>query len=165
MSAARPCLRRTEWEPRGGDRGPPPQCPSVLLVSSMGERRRDYLPRLGPRRGRSVRTLSGVPSYPTPLGADDEQGGHDGRAVRFSGGSVPVTDTERPGRVERYLRDLMHEGPIHFTLIDPDKSPRATAGRVAQGAVAEGSHAILLGGSTGMSPEKMGAAARAVKGS
>ena len=76
-----------------------------------------------------------------------------------------MTDTERPGRVERYLRDLMHEGPIHFTLIDPDKSPSATAGRVAQGAVAEGSHAILLGGSTGMSPEKMGAAARAVKGS
>jgi len=57
----------------------------------------------------------------------------------------------------------MREGPIHFTLIDPDKSPSDIAGRVAADAVAQGSHAILLGGSTGMTPEKMGAAARAVK--
>jgi phosphoglycerol geranylgeranyltransferase len=70
-----------------------------------------------------------------------------------------------PGRVERYLLDLLRGGPIHFTLIDPDKSPSGTAGRVAARAVEEGSHAILLGGSTGMSPEKMGAAARAVKAS
>jgi phosphoglycerol geranylgeranyltransferase len=74
-----------------------------------------------------------------------------------------VNEPGGPGRVERYLRDLLRGGPIHFTLIDPDKSPSATAGRVAEAAVGEGSHAVLLGGSTGMSPEKMGAAARAVK--
>lgn len=68
-----------------------------------------------------------------------------------------------PGRVERYLLDRMRGGPVHFTLIDPDKSPSATAGKVAAEAVAQGSHAILLGGSTGMTPEKMGAAARSVK--
>jgi len=74
-----------------------------------------------------------------------------------------LTRSGGPGRVERYLLERMAEGPIHFTLIDPDKSPSTTAGKVAQAAVAGGSHAILLGGSTGMSPEKMGAAARAVK--
>jgi phosphoglycerol geranylgeranyltransferase len=74
-----------------------------------------------------------------------------------------VTAAAGPGRVERHLRELLRGGPIHFTLIDPDKSPAAIAGRVAHAAVAEGSHAILLGGSTGMSPEKMGAAALAVK--
>jgi phosphoglycerol geranylgeranyltransferase len=57
----------------------------------------------------------------------------------------------------------MAEGPIHFTLIDPDKSPSEVAGRVARLAVEAGSHAILLGGSTGMTPGKMGDAARAVK--
>jgi phosphoglycerol geranylgeranyltransferase len=74
-----------------------------------------------------------------------------------------LTLSAGPGKVERYVLDRMKTGPVHFTLIDPDKSPSHTAGKVAERAVAEGSHAILLGGSTGMSPEKMGAAARAVK--
>jgi phosphoglycerol geranylgeranyltransferase len=59
--------------------------------------------------------------------------------------------------------DQLGGGPIHFTLIDPDKCGGDRAGRVARGAVDAGSHAILLGGSTGISPEKMGAAARSVK--
>jgi phosphoglycerol geranylgeranyltransferase len=74
-----------------------------------------------------------------------------------------MTGPSGPGRIERHLRDLIARGPIHFTLIDPDKSPSATAARVATEAVAAGSHSILLGGSTGVTPEKMGAAARAVK--
>jgi phosphoglycerol geranylgeranyltransferase len=74
-----------------------------------------------------------------------------------------VTTPGGPGRVERYLLERMGGGPIHFTLVDPDKSAGERAGRIAQGAVRAGSHAILLGGSTGISPEKMGAAARAVK--
>jgi phosphoglycerol geranylgeranyltransferase len=76
-----------------------------------------------------------------------------------------VTPARGPGKVERYLLDQLADGPIHFTLIDPDKSPSETAGRIAALAVAEGSHAVLLGGSTGMTPDKMGAAARAVKAS
>ncbi|MGP8072225.1 MAG: geranylgeranylglyceryl/heptaprenylglyceryl phosphate synthase [Thermoplasmata archaeon] len=68
-----------------------------------------------------------------------------------------------PGRVERYLREEMAHGPIHLTLIDPDKSPVEAAARTAAQAVSAGSHLILLGGSTGISPEKMGAAASAVK--
>lgn len=68
-----------------------------------------------------------------------------------------------PGRVERYIEDQLAGGPLHFTLIDPDKSRGAKAAEVARGAVALGSHAILLGGSTGISREVMGEAARAIK--
>jgi phosphoglycerol geranylgeranyltransferase len=50
-----------------------------------------------------------------------------------------------------------------MTLIDPDKSPGERAGALARGAVELGSDAIMLGGSTGITPEKMGAAARAVR--
>ncbi len=70
-----------------------------------------------------------------------------------------------PGRVERYLAQQLEGGPLHFTLIDPDKSPGETAGRIARGAVDLGSHLILLGGSTGISPAVVGVAARAIKAS
>jgi phosphoglycerol geranylgeranyltransferase len=68
------------------------------------------------------------------------------------------------GPVERRLRELMDGGPIHLTLIDPEKSPGARAADVAQGAVEAGSHAVLLGGSTGITRELMGEAARAIRG-
>lgn len=67
------------------------------------------------------------------------------------------------GRVEDYLARELQQGPLHFTLIDPDKSPGDRAAEIARSAVGFGSHAILLGGSTGISREKMGAAATAVK--
>jgi phosphoglycerol geranylgeranyltransferase len=67
------------------------------------------------------------------------------------------------GRVEDRLAQRCSEGPIHFTLIDPDKSSGARAGAIAAGAEALGSDAVLLGGSTGISTEKMGATARAIK--
>lgn len=76
-----------------------------------------------------------------------------------------MSDSRAPGRVEKYLADRLRGGPIHFTLIDPDKSPGETAGAVARGAVSLGSHLVLLGGSTGISPEGVAAAARAVKSS
>ncbi|MGI0132520.1 MAG: geranylgeranylglyceryl/heptaprenylglyceryl phosphate synthase [Thermoplasmata archaeon] len=66
-------------------------------------------------------------------------------------------------RVARYLADHLTRGPLHFTLIDPDKSGGPRAGEIARGAVDLGSDVILLGGSTGISREGMGAAARAVK--
>lgn len=67
------------------------------------------------------------------------------------------------GRVLDGLTERLRAGPLHFTLIDPDKSPGALAAKIAEGAVALGSDAILLGGSTGISREKMAEAARAVK--
>jgi phosphoglycerol geranylgeranyltransferase len=74
-----------------------------------------------------------------------------------------VTGAPRPGRVERYLLDQIARGPIHLTLIDPDKSPGDAAAKTAAGAVHAGSHVILLGGSTGITPAGMGEAATAVK--
>ncbi len=67
------------------------------------------------------------------------------------------------GRVEAYLHDRLERGPVHLTLIDPDKSPGAAAARIARGAVDLGSDVILLGGSTGISRDVMGAAAEAIK--
>jgi phosphoglycerol geranylgeranyltransferase len=74
-----------------------------------------------------------------------------------------VTSQPSPGRVEQYLREHLAGGPLHFTLIDPDKSPGEKAAALAQGAVSLGSHVILLGGSTGISREVMGEAARTIK--
>ena len=67
------------------------------------------------------------------------------------------------GRVLEHLLAGLKHGPLHFTLIDPDKSPGDSAAAVARGAAELGSDAILLGGSTGISPEKMAQAARAIK--
>jgi phosphoglycerol geranylgeranyltransferase len=67
------------------------------------------------------------------------------------------------GRVLQYLTDKLRRGPLHMTLIDPDKRGGAVAAKVASAAVALGSDAIMLGGSTGISPEIMAETARAVK--
>jgi phosphoglycerol geranylgeranyltransferase len=67
------------------------------------------------------------------------------------------------GKVQQYLTEQLRGGPIHLTLLDPEKVDGPEAARIAKGAVKLGSHAILLGGSTGISPSSMGAAARAVK--
>ncbi|MCI4331045.1 MAG: geranylgeranylglyceryl/heptaprenylglyceryl phosphate synthase [Thermoplasmata archaeon] len=74
-----------------------------------------------------------------------------------------MTAEPRSGRVLSYLHERLRRGPLHFTLIDPDKSPGERAAEIAQGAVALGSDAILLGGSTGISSEGMGEAAEAVR--
>ncbi len=74
-----------------------------------------------------------------------------------------MTPSRRHGRVEEYLHEHLEKGPVHFTLIDPDKSPGKRAAKVARGAVDLGSDVILLGGSTGISREVMGATASAVK--
>jgi phosphoglycerol geranylgeranyltransferase len=65
--------------------------------------------------------------------------------------------------VEEYLHERLENGPVHFTLIDPDKSPGAKAATIARGAVELGSDVILLGGSTGISREVMETTAVAVK--
>ncbi len=68
-----------------------------------------------------------------------------------------------PGPVERRLTERLRGGPIHFTLIDPEKSGAAASADVARAAAKLGTDAILLGGSTGISPDGIGAAARAIK--
>ena len=66
-------------------------------------------------------------------------------------------------KVAEYLRERIRRGPVHFTLIDPEKSTGDAAAGIARGAVALGSDAILLGGSTGISPERMRSTALAVR--
>ncbi len=74
-----------------------------------------------------------------------------------------MTPSAAVGPVERRLQERAAHGPMHFTLIDPEKSPGARAGELARGAADAGSDAILLGGSTGITPAKVGEAARAVR--
>jgi phosphoglycerol geranylgeranyltransferase len=61
-----------------------------------------------------------------------------------------------------WLQERLREGPIHFTLIDPDKTPGEKAGDVAARAHELGTDVILLGGSTGIDAARMGEAAEAV---
>ena len=67
------------------------------------------------------------------------------------------------GPVERRLSELVERGPVHLTLIDPEKSSPDRSAALARDAVALGSAGIMLGGSTGISRERMDATARAVK--
>lgn len=67
------------------------------------------------------------------------------------------------GRVTGYLRERLRHGPMHWTLIDPDKSTPDAAAAVAREAVELGSDAILLGGSTGIARARMDEVVRAVK--
>ncbi|MHB8633043.1 MAG: phosphoglycerol geranylgeranyltransferase [Thermoplasmatota archaeon] len=52
------------------------------------------------------------------------------------------------GGVEAYIRRHLRHGPLHFTLIDPDRQEPKAAGAVAKAAADAGSHAIMVGGST-----------------
>jgi phosphoglycerol geranylgeranyltransferase len=50
--------------------------------------------------------------------------------------------------VEDYLERHLRHGPIHLTLIDPDRQEPKQAAAMAKAAADAGSHAILVGGST-----------------
>lgn len=62
--------------------------------------------------------------------------------------------------VEDYLHRHLRHGPVHITLIDPDRQDPKEAGLMAKAAAEAGSHAIMVGGST---PEKARIVDRAVK--
>ena len=62
--------------------------------------------------------------------------------------------------VEDYLYRHLRHGPVHLTLIDPDRQDPKEAGLIAKAAADAGSHAIMVGGST---PEKARIVDRAVK--
>ncbi len=67
------------------------------------------------------------------------------------------------GRVLTYLAGRLRKGPVHMTLIDPEKSGGDRAARISVAAVRLGSDAIMLGGSTGISAHRVADTARAVK--
>ncbi len=51
--------------------------------------------------------------------------------------------------VLKYLQDKRKDGPLHFTLIDPDKQSPSDAGKLAGLSERYGSNAIMVGGSWG----------------
>lgn len=54
-------------------------------------------------------------------------------------------------------------GRLHMTLLDPDKQSAEEAGRLAAAAAGCGSDAIMIGGSTGVTQEKVDATVLAIK--
>jgi phosphoglycerol geranylgeranyltransferase len=66
----------------------------------------------------------------------------------------------KPRFVEEYLLRHLRHGPLHITLIDPDRQSPEEAGAMARSAADAGSHAVMVGGST---PEKQSTLDRAVQ--
>ena len=54
------------------------------------------------------------------------------------------------GKVWEYLQDRLRHGPLHMTLIDPATSGTKGGQAIAQEASRAGTHAIMVGGSTGI---------------
>lgn len=68
------------------------------------------------------------------------------------------------GRVEKYLLEkIKAEGPIHITLIDPEKVTAAQAAKVAEISKNSGTSAIMIGGSTFISQEHLDDVVKAIK--
>lgn len=66
------------------------------------------------------------------------------------------------GRVRESITKGVAGGPVHFTLIDPDKTRGEAAGKIAREAEALGTFAVLIGGSTGITPTAVGETAAAI---
>lgn len=68
------------------------------------------------------------------------------------------------GVVEKYLLDKIgSEGPIHITLIDPEKVTPSQASAIARNARASGTAAIMIGGSTFISARHLDNVVKTVK--
>ena len=61
------------------------------------------------------------------------------------------------------IKTQVQEGPLHFSLIDPDKQPPAEAGTLAAHADEAGSAAIMVGGSTLLSQKQVDDTVKAIK--
>ena len=59
------------------------------------------------------------------------------------------------GRVWRHITDLLRDGPVHMTLLDPASSPGRVGEEIASIAAGKGTHAIMVGGSTDVSSENL----------
>ncbi|MDR0309166.1 MAG: geranylgeranylglyceryl/heptaprenylglyceryl phosphate synthase [Candidatus Methanoplasma sp.] len=65
--------------------------------------------------------------------------------------------------VKEYLIARMKKGTIHLALLDPDKQDSSEAGSIAKKMKEAGADAIMIGGSTGVTSENLGATARSIK--
>jgi len=66
-------------------------------------------------------------------------------------------------KVYEYILDRRAKAPLHMTLLDPDKQTSEEAGRLAEDAARSGTDAIMVGGSTGVTQEKVDATVIAIK--
>jgi phosphoglycerol geranylgeranyltransferase len=66
-------------------------------------------------------------------------------------------------KVMQYIIDKTRQGPLHMTLIDPDKQAPGKAAEIAVKAEALGTDAIMIGGSTDVTQENLDATAIAIK--
>ncbi|RMF89411.1 MAG: geranylgeranylglyceryl/heptaprenylglyceryl phosphate synthase [Methanobacteriota archaeon] len=62
-----------------------------------------------------------------------------------------------------YIMDRLREGPIHFTLIDPEKQDPAAAGEIAREAAEGGTDGLMLGGSVGVMQSDLDGTILAIK--
>ncbi len=70
------------------------------------------------------------------------------------------------GRVDRYLRSRLSDGPLHFTLIDPDKAFELgmNVRDLGRRMVDAGTDAFLVGGSVGVSETDVDRVVKELKG-
>ncbi len=66
-------------------------------------------------------------------------------------------------KVLDYVLERVSRGKVHMTLIDPDKQSAGEAAALAGLATEAGTDAIMVGGSTGVTPEKVDGTVRAIK--
>lgn len=66
-------------------------------------------------------------------------------------------------QVMDYIKEEIQNGPIHMSLIDPDEQAPEVAGKMAKIIEGSGSHAIMVGGSTGIVKEKLDSTVKAIK--
>src|SRR2546427_3260175 len=161
--------------PRGG-RGP--RDPPAEDRGAAGRRRRGGVPRRErgpqhrspdsralrapvpcgrPRRGRHLYLWRG--------GLREESGARAaGREGRDGRGADRVPRGRSPRmKVLDYVLERVSRGKVHMTLIDPDKQSAAEAGSLAGLATDAGTDAIMVGGSTGVTQEKVDGTVRAIK--
>jgi phosphoglycerol geranylgeranyltransferase len=66
--------------------------------------------------------------------------------------------------VHYYLQRNLRWSSLHFTLLDPEKQSPERAAELAHAAQEGGSHAVMVGGSTGFTRQQLEATVKAVKG-
>lgn len=65
--------------------------------------------------------------------------------------------------ITEHIKKQVQEGPLHFSLIDPDKQTPSEAGTLAAQADEAGSAVIMVGGSTLLSQQQVDATVKAIK--
>lgn len=65
--------------------------------------------------------------------------------------------------VREYIMNKIEEGPMHMTLLDPDKQSAEEAAKIAIKCKRAGTDAFMIGGSTGITTENLDNTAMAIK--